>query len=150
MGNIIGRGVSRKLILTGRTDFESVTGGALITESIQTLLLTRAANPQSREGGARVFRRNIGLRLLRLLFNADSPQTRAQMKQEVLKLTVFEPRIMFGSDDVTISKNPEDPNVWLIGIKYNIVATGERKNQVFPIFAKDRFAEILPVIDLAA
>jgi len=149
MGNIIGTSVSKKLVLKNRTDLETVSGGAVLEESISTILITRSANRKSREGGVRVFRRNIGLNLARFLFKSDNPTIRAQMVQEILRINMFEPRIRFSAQDVQISKDVLiDPYLWNIRIRYTIVSTGETKNQVFPIFAKERFAQVLPVITL--
>lgn len=143
MASLLGKTIARPLRLSGRSDIETSTGVFSVKQAIETLVLTNAANPSTGEGGDRVFNRSVGINILKFLFVSDSPTARAALKQEILKIREFEPRIIFSSDDVTIDKDPLDVHKWIVKISFQILQTGAEENHVIPLFRRERFNEVL-------
>lgn len=141
---IAGRTLKRPFTLDGRTDVETTEGVVSIKQAIETLVLTDASNPVTGQGGERIYNRRVGLNIIRYLFRSDTPMARAGLKAELLKLSVFEPRIVLSENSIRVTKDSNRPNVWVIKLRYQIVKTGETRNQVIPIFARDNYVEILP------
>lgn len=151
MGDISlsGQSILRGFALDGRSDLELVSGLPSIKDAIETLLLTDAANSETGVGGERVFNRGIGLNIIRYLFRSDTPINRAGLKAELMRIPEFEPRIRMNESGVQIAKDPLRPTLWVIKLKYEIIVTGETRNQVVPLFTRDRFVEILPTANAA-
>ena len=142
--SIAGTTLSTKFVLTNRTDLDQTSGNISLKQAIGTLLQIDAANEDTGEGGQRIFNRAVGVNILRYLFMRDTPITREGIKREILKIQNFEPRIFIAESGVRVMKDPLRPEVWKIYIKYTVVASGETRNQVVSIFARERFAEVLP------
>ncbi len=142
--------LSRLFKLNGRTDLEKTTGVRSIKEAIETLMLTNASNPNSGLGGDRVYNRKVGLNIIQYLFRTDTPTNRAALKDELLKIPIFEPRIDLRKSGIIVFRDPSREHVWIIKLRYRILQTGETRNQVTPLFVRERFTQILPPEALAA
>lgn len=147
--DVLGSDLSRNFILEGLTDLQVVSGSRSVKESIETLLLTSASNPNTKDGGERIFNRDVGLNIIRFLFISDSNRARANIINELLKLNDLEPRIVIDRSGISVNKDILEPNKWIIKLSYYLVDTGLPENRVFPILAKDGFIRILPDNNIA-
>lgn len=97
---------------------------AKIEQSVQMILLTSR--------GERVMRHDFGADLGDMVFEPNTPATRAAIRYRVEKaLLAWEPRI--NVERVEVSEGPE-PNLLLIDVDYVVRATNTSYNRVYPFY----------------
>ena len=110
----------------------SATGGIAMvrghTELVQAMRLILSTYP-----GERPMRPEFGSRLRDYVFRAGTPDTVAELSNEVRRsLLRWEPRVDVERVDVTPS--PDDPSTLYIEIWYRAKNTNDRRNLVFPFY----------------
>ena len=147
MTDYIGTGLSTEMNLTGRSDFERLSGASLLDNSIITLLSTKAANDGTRRGGERIYNRGIGINLAQFLFRADALDLRQEVVEEIRKIEEFEPRIILTTIEVASDKELRPAGfvagLFIVKISYTIISTGEQRNLVVPILTTDNYYQIV-------
>lgn len=96
-----------------------------VRQSIQMILSTSP--------GERVMRPDFGCSLQDLVFSSNSPNTIGQVISAVQNALIeWEPRI--DVLDVTAQPHPQEPNLLLIDIHYQVRTTNNRFNLVYPFY----------------
>ncbi len=108
------------------------TGGIAMvrghTELVQAMRLILSTYP-----GERPMRPEFGSRLRDFVFRAGTPDTVAELSDEVRRsLLRWEPRV--DVERVEVAPGPTDPNVLYIEIWYRPKGTNDRRNLVFPFY----------------
>lgn len=153
--NLIGADIAYLPILEGRTDLELVTGLELLDQSLICCIAQDQANPNNRTGGSRIYNRNVGLRLSRVLFYNLSPATREIVKKELLRIPSLEPRIDIQERDIAIMSGEElgtppgdERHHTLIAlIRYRVVRTAQQRNLIVPLIKPAQY-QIVPNLEV--
>ncbi|HEY2672860.1 MAG TPA: GPW/gp25 family protein [Rugosimonospora sp.] len=110
----------------------SATGGIAMvrghTELVQAMRLILATYP-----GERPMRPEFGSRLRDFVFRAGTPDTVAELADEVRRaLLRWEPRV--DVERVEVAPDPADTRLLYIDIRYRTKDTNDRRNLVFPFY----------------
>lgn len=110
----------------------SGTGGIAMvrgdTELVQAMRLVLSTYP-----GERPMRPEFGSRLRDFVFRAGTPDTVAELADEVRRaLLRWEPRV--DVEGVEVSPDRDDPSLLYIDILYRPKLTNDRRNLVFPFY----------------
>ncbi|MGC9671532.1 GPW/gp25 family protein [Planosporangium sp. 12N6] len=110
----------------------NATGGIALargdTELVQAMRLILATYP-----GERPMRPEFGCRLRDFLFRGGTPETVAELTDEVRRaLLRWEPRV--DVEQVEVAGDATDPSLLYIDIRYRIKETNDRRNLVFPFY----------------
>ena len=110
----------------------SATGGIAMvrghTELVQAMRLILSTYP-----GERPMRPEFGSRLRDYVFRAGTPDTVAELSDEVRRsLLRWEPRV--DVERVDVAPDRDDPSLLYIEIWYRAKGTNDRRNLVFPFY----------------
>jgi len=98
------------------------------TELVQAMRLILSTYP-----GERPMRPQFGSRLRDFVFRDGTPQTVAELSDEVRRaLLRWEPRVEIEAVDVT--GDPAEPALLRIDVRYRVKATNDHRNLVFPFY----------------
>jgi phage baseplate assembly protein W len=85
--------------------------------------------------GERRMRPRFGCGVHDLTFAPNDTATHGLIRYHVVQaLTLWEPRIELGEDSVRVSVHPKEPSAVLVEIDYQLRATNERRNLVYPFY----------------
>jgi hypothetical protein len=121
----LGQGLAFPLQVNPRGGLTLVTGATDIEQSLRIVLGTIP--------GERVMRPEFGCRAWELVFAPNDGATRGLLILYVEQaLRFWEPRIEL--QGVNVIDNPEQPNVLMVEIKYEIKATHDPRSIVYPFY----------------
>lgn len=123
--DFIGTGWAFPTGVTGNGGIAMVRGD---TELVQAMRLILSTYP-----GERPMRPEFGCRLRDFVFRGNTPDTAAQLSDEVRRsLMRWEPRVDI--ERVDVLGNEADPALLYIDIRYVVKGMNDRRNLVFPFY----------------
>jgi uncharacterized protein len=124
-GTFIGRGLSWPLEVDHTGSIRLTDGADELDRSIRVVLLTAP--------GERLMRPDFGCRIWDLLFEPVTPNLLGLIAEAVRDaLARWEPRVVV--EDVQPTPDPDDAALIRIVITYQIRATNDRRNLVYPFY----------------
>lgn len=130
--DFVGRGISFPLGVDQSGSISTSTGGDGIDSSLRMVLMTAP--------GERVMRPNFGCKIWDLLFEPINANTLGLMGEAVREAVGrWEPRVTL--EDVRVEPDPAAQGQVLINIDYQVRATNDRRNLVYPFYVIPREGE---------
>ena len=124
-GSFVGRGFSWPLEVDHTGAIRLTDGADELDRSIRVVLLTAP--------GERLMRPDFGCRIWDLLFEPVTPNLLGLIAEAVRDaLARWEPRVVV--EDVQPTPDPDDAALIRISITYQICATNDRRNLVYPFY----------------